>query len=247
MSHQILKVNVSLQSINQPQLCEQILELMTRDDRGSLLIVTSTQRISVSSKLLQIFSPLYRDMLTDMPSSSPVTLFNPVTLFLPDFEAVHVHHLLDLLISGRIKDKELPLGSVGDILSLAKSFKIDLRESDLMVSLEDIREKPRIKVKNIQDLSSSVTRETLDKEKAPGSNDIELPDFINIDDNEVQDVNDQDLEDGINEEDERDVQDDNRDHCQYCLKKIGGGKKSSKMFLETLLFVKPHVTDGTFE
>ena len=42
MSHQILKVNVSLQSINQPQLCEQMLELMTRDDGGSLLIVTST-------------------------------------------------------------------------------------------------------------------------------------------------------------------------------------------------------------
>ena len=66
MSHQILKVNVSLQSISQPQLCGQMLELMTRDDRDGLLIVTSTQRISVSSKLLQIFSPLYRDMLQDI-------------------------------------------------------------------------------------------------------------------------------------------------------------------------------------
>ena len=54
MSH----VNVSLESINQPQLCEELLEAMIRDDRDSLLIVTSTQRLSVSSKLLQIFSPL---------------------------------------------------------------------------------------------------------------------------------------------------------------------------------------------
>ena len=30
MSHQNLKVNVRLQSINQPQLCEKMLETMTR-------------------------------------------------------------------------------------------------------------------------------------------------------------------------------------------------------------------------
>ena len=33
---------------------------LTRDDMDSLLIVSSTQRILVSSKLLQIFSPFYR-------------------------------------------------------------------------------------------------------------------------------------------------------------------------------------------
>merc|ERR1719452_317369 len=106
---------------------------MTRDERDGLQIVTSTQRISVSSKLLRLFSPLYRDILRDIPISDN----NSVTMFLPDYEAVHVHHLLDLLTSGRIKDKELPLGSSGDILNLSKCFGIDLREADLIVSIED--------------------------------------------------------------------------------------------------------------
>jgi len=206
MSRQILKVNVSLQSLSQPQLCGQMLELMTREDRDGLLIVTSTQRISVSSKLLQIFSPLYRDMLRDIPSSD-----DPVTMFLPDYEAVHVHHLLDLLTSGRIKDKDLPLGSAGDILTLAKCFKIDLRESDLIVSLEDMCENPppRIKVKNIRDMVSSVPCESLNKEKSKEFNGLDVHELINV-------------------EDVRDVQDDNKNKCTFCLRIIGGGKKSLK-------------------
>ena len=74
MSHRIL----NLQSINQLQLCEEMLEAMARDDRDSLQIVTSTQNISISSKLLQIFSPLYRDILRGIPikikDSDPVTM-----------------------------------------------------------------------------------------------------------------------------------------------------------------------------
>ena len=144
-----------------------MLKTMTRDDMDSLLIVSSTQRISVSSKLLQIFSPFYRDMMRDIPSSDN----NPVTIFLPDFEAVHVRHLLDLLIIGRAEDKQLPLSS-GDILNLAKCFRIDLREPDLIVSVENTSEKPppRIKVKNIHELvSSQVIRESFDKEKSKKS------------------------------------------------------------------------------
>ena len=117
MSHQILKVNVSLQSISQPQLCGQMLELMTREDRDGLLIVTSTQRISVSSKLLQIFSPLYRDILRDIPSNDN----NQVTMIIPDTEAVHVKHLLDLVTSGRIKEADI---SCDDLRSLGSAFAI---------------------------------------------------------------------------------------------------------------------------
>jgi len=206
MSRQILKVNVSLQSLSQPQLCGQMLELMTREDRDGLLIVTSTQRISVSSKLLQIFSPLYRDMLRDIPSSD-----DPVTMFLPDYKAVHVHHLLDLLTSGRIKDKESPLGSVEDILNLAKCFKIDLREPDLMISLENILEKPpprvnisstdiceklpRIKVKNIRDMIPPLPSESLNMEKAKESNHQDIHDLIQVaDERDVQDENEENMD-----------------------------------------------------
>jgi len=217
MSHQILKVNVSLQSISQPQLCEQMLELMTRDDRGGLLIVTSTQRISVSSKLLQIFSPLYRDMLRDIPSSDN----NSVTMFLPDFEAMHIRHLLGLLTSGRIKDKELPLGLSGDILNLARCFGIDLREADLIVSVEDMREKPppMIKVKNIHDLvSSPVLSESLDKEKSKKSKSKYFKEVINIDDGE-------------------DVEDDKGNKCAFCLQKIR--RKSLKNHLKNQCEKRP--------
>jgi len=220
MSHQILKVSVSLQSLSQPQLCGQMLELMTRDDRDGLLVVTSTQRISVSSKLLQIFSPLYRDMLRDIPSSD-----NPVTMFLPDYEAVHVHHLLDLLTSGRIKDKELPMGSAEDILTLAKCCKIDLKESDLMISLENMCEKPpprvnvsstdisekppRIKVKNICDMIPPLPSESLNKEKAK--------EFYR------QDMDDHDL---IQVADERDVQDENEENMDVPQNHMTDGRLS---------------------
>ena len=127
MSHRNLNVNVSLQSINQPQLCEEMLEAMTRDDRDSLQIVTSTQNISVSSKMLQIFSLLYRDILRDIPIKDS----EPVTMILPDTEAVHVQHLLDLLISGAVHGNHLSWGSAGDILTLAECFRINLRKIDL--------------------------------------------------------------------------------------------------------------------
>ena len=158
MSHRILNVNVSLQSINQPQLCEEMLEAMTRDDRDSLLIVTSTQKISVSSKMLQIFSPLYRDILRDIPIKDG----EPVTMILPDTEAAYVQHLLDLLTSGRVKVNNFwrawTCATAGEIFALAKCFKIEIRKTDMTtawVQKVDKRPPPMIRVKKIQDLISS--------------------------------------------------------------------------------------------
>ena len=156
MSHRILNVNVSLQSINQPQLCEQMLDAMTRDDRDSLLVVTSTQRVSISSKLLQIFSPLYRGILQDIPIRDG----DPVTVIIPDTDAVHIQHLMDLLTSGRSKkmNKIVSRGSLRDIVNLAKCFEIELRECDLRTALlMDLGKKPppRTKVKNLKDMTSS--------------------------------------------------------------------------------------------
>ena len=182
-------MNVSLQSINQPQLCEEMLEAMTRDDRDSLLIVTSTKKISVSSKMLQIFSLLYRDILRDIPIKDS----EPVTMILPDTEAVHVQHLLDLLISGAVHDNHLSWGSAGDILTLAECFRINLIKIDYTSPLQDMDKNPlqRIRVKNLKEISSPiqvlVPFESLhnEKENSPTSPYVETEEVINIDDEEV--------------------------------------------------------------
>ena len=179
MSHRILNVNVSLQSINQPQLCEEMLEAMTRDDRDSLLIVTSTKKISVSSKMLQIFSPLYRDILRDIPIKDG----EPVTMILPDTESVNVQHLLDLLTSGKVRGT----ARAGDILTLAECFKIELRETDLAEPLKDMEKEqpPRIRVKKLEEMSSPVPSESLNADEARKPDSRNPPNNILIDDEKV--------------------------------------------------------------
>ena len=164
MSHRILNVNVSLQSINQPQFCQQMLETMTRDDSDSLLIVTSTQRISVSSKLLQFFSPLYRDILRDIPSKDNQL----ATLIIPDSEAVHVKHLISLLTTGQIDQKETgknvldSQGSSGDIVSLADSFNIHLRDTDLSGPAKGKGNKSgRLRMRKLKEISIPTQSESL--------------------------------------------------------------------------------------
>ena len=172
MSHRILNVNVSLQSINQPQLCEQMLDIMTRDDKDTLLVVTSTQRISISSKLLQIFSPLYRDILRDIPSTDR----SQVTIIIPDTEAVHVKHLLDLMTSGRIKES---LQS-SDILALADCFKITLRENDLTFTFKP--KKGSLRVRNIEEMCIPVPSESPKEDVTNKASSNNFSNVINIDD-----------------------------------------------------------------
>ena len=189
-------------------------------------------------------------------------------MFLPDYEAVHVHHLLDLLTSGRIKDKELPLGSAEDISNLAKCFKIHLREPDLMVSLEDMCEKPRIKVKDIRDISSLVPCESLNKEKANESKSQDSQKVISIDDEEDTDNEvarcafcfktirggNKSFTNHVDQCQSRPkfifqslLQDDNRDKCKFCLKKIGGGKKSLENHEENQCRKRPTINKNDNE
>ena len=204
MSHRILNVNVSLQSINQPQLCEQMLDAMTQDDRDSLQIVTSTQKISISSKLLQIFSPLYRDILRDIPIKDS----EPVTMMLPDTEGIHVQHLLDLLTSGKVHDNHLASGSAWDILTLAECFKIEIRGMDLTPNFQD-KDKispPKIRVKNIRELSSP--------DPIPCES-------ININNEKANNPASHNFENLININDEEDLR-------RICLESIGGDRTSLK-------------------
>ena len=175
-------VNVSLQSMNQPQLCEQMLEAMTRDDRDSLLIVTSTQRLSVSSKLLQIFSPLYRDILRDIPGIGSNS--DPVTLILPDTEDDHVQQLLNVLTSGKVQlnHDHVSWASAWDISTLAERLKIVVRNTDLTVPPKDIGQKPRIRVRNLQEMLSPAAVESLNEKETKNPCNHNFPNLINIDD-----------------------------------------------------------------
>ena len=123
---------VHLQSNNQTRFYEEMLHTLTRGDRKSLIIVTSSQRISISSKLLQIFSPLYSDIFKDISSRDS----DPVTMIVPDFDALTLKHLLALLTLGRIKqNKYLNNFSYGrafcDLVNLAECLKINIKEKDL--------------------------------------------------------------------------------------------------------------------
>ena len=221
MSHRILNVNVSLQSINHPQLCEQMLDIMTRDDVDTLLVVTSTQRISISSKLLQIFSPLYREILRDVPSTDK----SPVTIILPDTEVVHVKHLLDLVTSGRVMENHQSSrssGSASDIADLAECFKIVLTESDLTLP-----SKPRqasLKVKSIKEMSDPVPR---DGELSKRT--LEKTCFIN---NASNVINIDDEEDDENEKKNK--------KCRKCGKIIGGGEEVLKVHEKRCNKEKPY-------
>ena len=97
-------------------------------------------------------------------------------------------------------------------MNLAKCFKIDLRESDLMISQENILEKPpprvnvsstdiceklpRIKVKNIRDMiPPPLPSESLNKEKAKDSNCQDMRDLIQVaDQRDVQDENEENMD-----------------------------------------------------
>ena len=80
-------------------------------------------------------------------------------MILPDTEAVHFQHLLDLLTSGKVHDNHLAAGSAGDILTLAECFKIEIRKTDFDLTPTpqdmDKRPPPMIRVKKLQDMMSS--------------------------------------------------------------------------------------------
>ena len=121
-------INCHLQSIHQPQLYEHMLETMTQDDTGSLLLVTSSEKISLSSKLLQTISPLYRDIIRDVGSDIRA---QQVTIIIPDTKAVTVQNLLALVTTGQIASDKGDQLSCCDIVNLASSLNIPLKEKDL--------------------------------------------------------------------------------------------------------------------
>ena len=138
--------HLKLKSNCQPQFCEAMLETLTQDDTGSLLIVTSSETISISSKFLQILSPLYRDIIRDVGRDISE---QQVTMIIPETAALTVRSLLALLVTGQVASTETQEDrlSYQDITTLARSFNIQVKENNLS--------KPgKLKLRNVEELLS---------------------------------------------------------------------------------------------
>ena len=126
---------------------------LTRDDADSLLLVTASERISLSSKLLLILSPLYRDIIRDVGSDIRA---QQVTIIIPDTEAVTVQSLLALLTTGQVANDKGAGDQVScnDIVNLASSLNIQLREEDLSRPATVNRPLGKLRVRNMEEILS---------------------------------------------------------------------------------------------
>ena len=94
-------MSVLLSNQHQVDFCKTILGRIVKEDEGSLLIMTQTGFSISSRKLLQIFSPVLKDILGD--GSSLGLGPEPVTLILPDTKIATVTQLLHILNFGEFK------------------------------------------------------------------------------------------------------------------------------------------------
>ena len=119
-------MSVLLSNQDQVDFCKTILGRIVKEDEGSLLIMTQTGFSISSRKLLQIFSPVLKDILGDGSSLGP----EPVTLILPETKIATVTQLLHILNFGEFKKdgSENNFIEKNNVVSLAMSLGIDLRE-----------------------------------------------------------------------------------------------------------------------
>ena len=87
------------------QMCHSITKRLAEEDTGSLLVITSDNiwgRVRASSKVMQLFSPLLRDLVTINGS----VMENPIIVILPDYDSHTWDRLMKVLKTGQIVDTE---------------------------------------------------------------------------------------------------------------------------------------------
>ena len=138
-------MTVIFQSHHQFEFCDKILRSFAEDDGESLLVATSSQEVSLASlKMLQIFSPLLREIVETLPSTS-----TPHILIIPDADAESWNYLTALLTDGNV-DVNLPSDNSNiqyqkdKISSLAQCLRLNLDLETKQVS-EEARIKLRVK------------------------------------------------------------------------------------------------------
>ena len=133
-------MNVTLEAVSQAGRCAAWLEALAGDE-ARVRVVTSSGAVTLSSKLLQLFSPLVRETIASVPSQEPVVII------IPDTEASTVKHLANFLSKGQIAANELcALSSSEDqaeffdvlqknIISLARCLHLDIKQLNLSYPL----------------------------------------------------------------------------------------------------------------
>ena len=92
---------ISFHSLNKYGQCAQYLEDLAKDDQEpslQLTLVTGAGRVSVSRRLLQLLSPLVREAVASLPV---LATLEPLTIILPDTDAVAVTRMVELVLSKR--------------------------------------------------------------------------------------------------------------------------------------------------
>jgi len=137
-------MTVIFQSHHQLDFCDRILRSLEEDDGDSLVVATSSPELSLASlKLLQLFSPLVREIVKTLPSMPSAA--SPLTLILPDTDANSWKCLMGLLTSGNV---DVCLPSCDTDVERQKE-KISALARCLQINLESrqVSEKARIKLR----------------------------------------------------------------------------------------------------
>ena len=137
---------LTFQSQNKFDRCAQFLEdLLSKDyqDGNLIMIVTATGSVSISRRLLELTSPLVRDIVASLPTAG---VQKHLALILPDTDTSAVNKMMDLLLTGHTTTTDTKESREG-VLGLADCLQV------MIDSLETLRVGAgEIRVRNMEDL-----------------------------------------------------------------------------------------------
>ena len=134
-------MNVALESRHQADQCSEWLERLASDE-ARVQVVTSSGTVTVSSKLLQLFSPLARETIVSIGAVK-----ENIVLMIPDAETRTVHHLMNFLTKGQIDAGGFASLSSADerseycdvlhknIVGLARCLQVDMKNLNMSYCL----------------------------------------------------------------------------------------------------------------
>ena len=144
---------------HQLKFYDTILEKMAVEDTGPLAILTADGRVTLPGKVMQIFSPLIRDIMTHMSACGSGQ--EPVFVSLPESKSATVNQLMDLLLRGQVM--EVGAENVEEVkrnvITLAESLglKVKIDQTRLNDSrdngMNDISCHGSLRVRNLEELA----------------------------------------------------------------------------------------------